>query len=207
MSLYRGCEPCSGQNYLPGACLWMLAKSRMACVARQVFRKRSSYKGLRCLVRRASARKPRVPCGLQQRADHAGSGGTAERVREGAQHRGEEPAGGVGPGGWCEATCKDTSRSAGNVDTPSSQCGRASSCATETRTARPQDGRGQPPLCGGGIAQRSGEILNCAETSHAAGNVEGARETWTSRSRVPGAGAQSPDSLERAERVFSHLHY
>ena len=62
------------------------------------------------------------------------------------------------PGGWPQATCKDTGRAAGNVDTPSSRCGRAS-CAPETghaagneRTARPQDGRGRAEA--GAEAQR-----------------------------------------------------
>ncbi|WP_420909770.1 DUF7673 family protein [Acidiferrobacter thiooxydans] len=69
-----------------------------------------------------------------------------DRPSHGERSDGEEPAGpavrpamGVGPGGWPQATCKD-------IDTPSSHCGRAS-CAPEKRTARPQDGRGQPPPC------------------------------------------------------------
>ncbi|UEO00442.1 hypothetical protein A9R16_003305 [Acidiferrobacter thiooxydans] len=78
------------------------------------------------------------------------------RPSHGERSEGEEPAGpavrpamGVGPGGWPQATCKD-------IDTPSSHCGRAS-CAPEKRTARPQDGRGQPPPCGGGRAEVGAE--------------------------------------------------
>ena len=84
----------------------------------------------------------------------------ATRPSHGERSEGEEPAGGVGPGGWPQATCKDTGRAAGNVDTPSSRCGRAS-CAPETghaagneRTARPQDGRGRAEAGAGAEAQR-----------------------------------------------------
>ena len=80
------------------------------------------------------------------------------RPSHGERSEGEEPAGGVESGGWPQATCKDTGRAAGNVDTPSSRCGRAS-CAPETghaagneRTARPQDGRGRAEA--GAEAQR-----------------------------------------------------
>ncbi len=87
------------------------------------------------------------------------------RPSHGERSEGEEPAGpamrpamGVGPGGWPQATCKDTGRAAGNVDTPSSHGGRAS-CAPETghaagneRTARPRDGRGRAEA--GAEAQR-----------------------------------------------------
>ena len=66
------------------------------------------------------------------------------RPSHGERSEGEEPAGGVGPGGWPQATCKD-------IDTPSSHCGRAS-CAPEKRTARPQDGRGRAEA--GAKAQR-----------------------------------------------------
>ena len=65
---------------------------------------------------------------------------------------------GVGSGGRPQPTCKDNGHAAGNVDTPSSRCGRAS-CAPETghaagneRTARPRDGRGRAEA--GAKAQR-----------------------------------------------------
>ena len=90
------------------------------------------------------------------------------RPSHGERSEGEEPAGGVESGGWPQATCKDTGRAAGNVDTPSHYCGRAS-CAPEKRTARPQDGRGRAEAGAGAEAQRVRL------------KTEGARATGTSR--------------------------
>ena len=135
-------------------------------------------KGCSAIPRRASSRScggEKTVCGACGTAHRTWYDRRRRRVRDlpcadyrpshGERSEGEEPAGpamrpamGVGPGGWPQATCKDTGRAAGNVDTPSSHGGRAS-CAPETghaagneRTARPRDGRGRAEA--GAEAQR-----------------------------------------------------
>ena len=45
----------------------------------------------------------------------------------------------------------------------------------------PRSGFVQPPLCEGGISQRSGEIMSCAEIEGATLWAAWPRATWTSR--------------------------
>ena len=89
----------------------------------------------------------------------------ATRPSHGERSEGEEPAGGVGPGGWPQATRKDTGRAAGNVDTPSIIVGEPLVRRKSARLAR---------RTAAAVPKRERRHKECAET-------EGARATWTSR--------------------------